>query len=382
MTPMQFRSTYFPQLANRVYLAACSLGARSAALDSAMTAMLDAMQQDEPAWSAFEAETQQVRARVANLIGAHVDQIALLPNASVGAYQVASTLRWDERPALLYSDQEFPSLAHVWLAQKARGAQPQPIRNTGRHADMAAQYAQRIDHGTKFVSIPHTCYLDGKTLPVKQIAACARSVGAKVFVDAYQALGVQAIDVGELDCDYLVGGAMKYLLGLPGLAFLFVRDGVGNDLDPQLTGWFGRKRPFDFDAVTLDFPSGASRFETGTPSIPSIYAANAGLGLIGALDQHIVQEHVASLIGYTCEKLLSQGETLLHMPRRGEHGAHLALSDASPASTDACLRKHGITVSPRGNALRLSFHYYNDASDIDFLCEVLKRCRQASTSFI
>ncbi|HEX7635558.1 MAG TPA: aminotransferase class V-fold PLP-dependent enzyme [Noviherbaspirillum sp.] len=380
MTPMQFRSTYFPQLANRVYLAACSLGARSVALDRAMTAMLDAMQQDEPAWSAFEEETQQVRARLAKLIGARVDQIALLPNASVGAYQVVSTLRWDERQALLYSDREFPSIAHVWLAQKARGARPQAIRNAGRHADMAAQYAQRIERGTRFVSIPHTSYLDGKTLPVKQIAACARSAGARVFVDAYQAVGVQAIDVGELDCDYLVGGTMKYLLGLPGLAFLFARDGVGNDLDPQLTGWFGRKWPFDFDAATLDFPNGASRFETGTPSVPSIYAANAGLSLIGDLNPHLVREHVASLIDYASEKLLSQGETLLHIPRRAEHGAHLALADASPAALDACLRKHGIVASPRGNALRLSFHYYNDASDIDFFCEALKRCRKTSTS--
>jgi selenocysteine lyase/cysteine desulfurase len=279
----------------------------------------------------------------------------------------------------MYSDQEFPSIAHVWLAQRARGARPESIRNVGRHADMAAQYAERIDRNTKFVSIPHTGYLDGRTLPVKRIAACARSVGAKVFVDAYQAVGVQAVDVGELDCDYLVGGAMKYLLGMPGLAFLFVRDGLGNDIDPQLTGWFGRKRPFDFDATTLDFPDGASRFETGTPSIPSIYAANAGLGLVGGLEPHSVQEHVASLVDYASEKLLSQGDRLLHVPRRGEHGAHLALADASPALLADFLLKHGIAVSPRGNALRLSFHYYNDAADIDLFCEFLKRYRKTST---
>jgi selenocysteine lyase/cysteine desulfurase len=376
---MQFRSTYFPQLADRVYLAACSLGARSVVLDCAMAAMLDTMRHDEPAWPAFESEVQQVRTRLAKLIGARVDQIALLPNASVAAYQVVSTLRWDEQPALMYSDQEFPSIAHVWLAQRARGARPESIRNVGRHADMAAQYAERIDRNTKFVSIPHTGYLDGRTLPVKRIAACARSVGAKVFVDAYQAVGVQAVDVGELDCDYLVGGAMKYLLGMPGLAFLFVRDGLGNDIDPQLTGWFGRKRPFDFDATTLDFPDGASRFETGTPSIPSIYAANAGLGLVGGLEPHSVQEHVASLVDYASEKLLSQGERLLHVPRRGEHGAHLALADASPALLADFLLKHGIAVSPRGNALRLSFHYYNDAADIDLFCEFLKRYRKTST---
>jgi selenocysteine lyase/cysteine desulfurase len=382
MTPLQFRSTYFPQLVDRVYLAACSLGARSTALDRALTAMLAAMRQDEPAWSAFEAEVQQLRTRLAKLIGARVDQIALLPNASVAAYQAVSTQRWDKRPTLLYPDQEFPSIAHVWLAQKARGARPQSICIGGTHAETAARYAERIDRGTKFVSIPHTCYLDGRTLPVQRIAADARAAGAKVLVDAYQAVGVQTIDVGELDCDYLVGGAMKYLLGLPGLAFLYVRDGVENDLDPQLTGWFGRKRPFDFDPDTLDFPNAASRFETGTPSIPSVYAANAGLGLLGAQGTDTIAAHVASLIEYASDKLRSRGETLLHIPRRGEHGAHLALADPSPEAAAAGLQKHGITVSPRGNALRLSFHYYNQSADIDLLCDALKQYRKALSPFI
>jgi selenocysteine lyase/cysteine desulfurase len=70
---------------------------------------------------------------------------------------------------------------------------------------------------------------------------------------------------------------------------------------------------------------------------------------------------------------------LLHVPRRGEHGAHLALADASPALLADFLLKHGIAVSPRGNALRLSFHYYNDAADIDLFCEFLKRYRKTST---
>lgn len=376
VSPDRFRAAYFPHLETAVYLAACSLGARSAALDRAMTQMLASMDRDQLAWAAFEDQVRQVRSNLARLIGANVEQIALVPNASIGAYQVVSTLRFDERRTILYADGEFPSIAHVWLAQRPRGALPRCIRVDGGHTDMEAQYAAYIDGGTKFVSIPHTCYLDGKTLPVNRIAAHARRYGAKVFVDAYQALGVQPIDVNELDCDYLVGGTMKYLLGLPGLAFLFVRNASGNDLEPQLTGWFGRKRPFAFDATSLDFPDTAARYETGTPAVPAIFAANAGLGLIASLDLHSVREHVASLTEYAAQHLLAQGETLLRVPIRGTHGAHLSLCDPSPARTDAHLQAHHITVSPRGNALRLAFHYYNNTSDVDRFCRALRAYRK------
>ena len=62
---------------------------------------------------------------------------------------------------------------------------------------------------------------------------CAHARGARVFVDAYQAVGVLPVNVDELGCDYLVAGTCKYLLGLPGVAFLYVRDGVAD-------GWIRR----------------------------------------------------------------------------------------------------------------------------------------------
>lgn len=381
VTPDQFRQRHFPSMEKGSYLAACSLAPLSTALDTQMASMLSAMGGNGLAWPHFEEEVSRVRTSLARLIGARTDQIALLPNATVGAYQVASTLQWNSRPGMVYSSEEFPSLAHVWLAQRARGARPASVRNTGGHADLAEQYARHIGPETRLVSIPHTCYRHGQTFPVKIVAAYAHAAGAKVFVDAYQSVGVQRIDVNELDCDFLVGGTMKYLLGLPGLAFLYVRDPLGNDVDPTLTGWFGRKRPFDFDSETLDFPDGAARFETGTPAIPSIYAANAGMALIEELNLDTVQAHVASLIAYMASRAREQGETLVRIPQGGEHGAHLALRDHSAGKLAASLQSSGITASARGDSLRLALHYYSSAADIDACCDAVVRYRRTCSSF-
>lgn len=375
MTPVRFRARHFPGLGQQTYLAACSLAPHSEPLARAMAAMLAAMKGGKLAWHAFEEQGQAVRTALARLIGARVDQVALLPNASVGAYQVASTLSWEGKPGIVYSDQEFPSLAHVWLAQGARGAAPLAMRNTGAQSCIERQYAERIGKDTRLVSVPHVCYRHGQRFPVARIAEHAHAAGAKVFVDAYQGVGVQAIDVDSLACDYLVGGTMKYLLGLPGLAFLYVRDGLGNDIDPQLTGWFGRVRPFDFDPLALDFPPSAARFETGTPAIPAIYAANAGLAMLSELDMYAVQDHVAMLVGRAAARLQAQGETLMLAPRAGEHGAHIAVHAPKAAALADALEGEGVVASPRGDALRLSFHYYNTVEDIDTCCAALRRAR-------
>jgi selenocysteine lyase/cysteine desulfurase len=355
---------HFPALAQRVHLASCSLGARSADLDAAMHRMLDDMATGGAPWGLFEEQVFEARQRFARLIGAEADQVAVVPNASVGAYQVASTTDWSARPKIVTTPLEFPSVAHVWLAQQPRGAE----------VTYAERYEELVDGRTGLVSVPMTTYQDARRMPVADVARLAHDAGAKVFVDAYQAVGTEPVDVGRLGCDYLVAGTMKYLLGLPGLAFLYVRDPESVHREPSLTGWFGRTDPFAFDPRTLDFSATAARFETGTPAVPAAYTANAGLRLIGELDLAEVREHVLGLQDHAIERLAAQGERVRVLPR-DVRGAHIGLLDADPAGLAKSLAQRGIAVSPRGEVVRLSFHYHTDAGDIAGLCSALSEVR-------
>jgi selenocysteine lyase/cysteine desulfurase len=385
-TPAEFRAE-FPSFNSVVHLASCSIGARSTALDTALGRMLDAMSAGPAAWSEFEQQAQGARQRFAALIGAHPDQVAIVPNASVGAYQIASTLMLGCRDRVITTTEEFPSIAQVWLAQRPRGVQVAFADAAGAsgatgmdEADPvdAGHYGAAVDAHTALVSVPLVTYGHGRLLPVAEVAALAHTRGARVFVDAYQAVGVLPVNVDELGCDYLVAGTCKYLLGLPGVAFLYVRDGVAGGLDPALTGWFGRVDPFAFNPRRLDFPCTARRFETGIPAVPALYAANAGLDLIADLDLHEVRRHVTGLIELATQQLTAQGERVAEASAAAAHGAHVGLADTDPAALAARLAKHGIAVSPRGSAVRLSFHYYNDAHDVELLCAALRQCRRLS----
>jgi len=367
MNPAAFRR-HFPMLEQTVYLASCSLGARSADLDSALAAMLTTMAEAGAPWHDFEDQVDLARRRFAGLIGAHRDQIALVPSASVGAYQIASTVNTRARPKIVLSRDEFPSLSHVWLAQRGRGVEVV-------HVD-GADYAAAVDRLTALVSVPMTTYRDGVRMPVAETAALAHEAGARVFVDAYQAVGVEPVDVDALGCDFLVAGATKYLLGLPGAAFLYARALEPGDLPPTLTGWFARVDPFAFDPFRLDFPTRARRFETGTPPVPALYAASAGMGLIGQLDPAAVRAHVRGLVELAVALLTEQGEKLRVAGDPDRRGAHVAILDEDPAALAAWLAARHVVISPRGDVGRLAFHYYNTAEDVHAVCAEIARYRR------
>lgn len=373
MDPVTFRQE-FRGLETLRHLASCSQGALSNRLVAALEEYRRTLLERGAAWDVWMVQVERARELFAASIGAAVDDVAVVPCASEGAYQVASTQAWQNRPVLVTTDMEFPSVAHVWLAQRRRGAKVQHVADHDWQVD-AEDYAALFGPETGLVSVPLISYRNGLRMPVAEIASLAHEAGARVFVDAYQGFGVEPVDVTELGCDYLVTGTLKYALGLPGLAFLYVRPELVDDQPPTLTGWFGRVDPFAFDPRSLDHPTHARRFETGTPSVPSAYAAVAGLSLLAELDPHEVRRHVADLTRQLHAELVGMGETLRSPQADERRGPLVALRDADPARLDLFLRERHIAASPRGEVLRFSFHHYNSESDVEALLRALRDYR-------
>lgn len=371
----RFRDT-FPALEESVHLASCSQGALSMDLTSALFEMQHSMRQYGAPWELWTAEVERARVRFASFINAVPEEIAVVSCASEGAYHVASTQRWEERPGVVTTDMEFPSIAHVWLAQQSRGAQVTYAAN--REGLVSPDgYVSAIDQRTGLVSIPLVSYRNGARMPVQEATQAARRVGAKVFVDGYQACGVMPVDVRELDCDYFVSGTLKYMLGLPGMAFLYVRGGTVDEVPPQLTGWFGQRDPFTFDPQTLDHAQDARRFQTGTPAIPAAYAAMAGLKALASVPKEAVEKRVGQLVDRAHQTLVDDGERLWSPADPSLRGPMVAVVDEDPGRLAGYLASRRISTSPRGHVLRLSFHGYNDMRDVDAVCQAIRDYRKS-----
>jgi len=352
--------------AGRTHLSGCSLPPRWRGIDEAMASMLHAMADDPAPWHGFEAEVELSRQRFAELVNASADQIAVLPTATVAAYQVATAQDWS-RPQILGTDEDFPSISQLLQAQQVRGARldfvPDPLS--------LDSWQEFLSERTGLVSVPLVTYRHGVCTPVAELCRLAAAAGARTFVDAYQGAGVVPIDVEELGCDYLVAGASKYLLGLPGVAFLYCREPGAIRRPPELTGWMGRVPPNNFDPRCAEVADTARRFEIGTPAIPAVLAVSAGLRLLNEVGVSKVYEHVCRLRERLADGASAAGLPLVGFRPGRPHGAHLAFAMPDPGATADRLAARGVSVSPRGDVVRVAMHLYNTDADIDRVLECL-----------
>jgi selenocysteine lyase/cysteine desulfurase len=336
LTVEQFRAR-FPIFAHTVYVNSCSQGALSLDVRAALDAFTVSWDTHGSPWERWVGEVERLRAAFAVSIGAAADEIAVMPSASVAIAAIATALGFDaNRRRVLLSEFEFPTMAHVWLAQQRRGAVVDWVPADGEALPIE-HFERRIDGRTLIVPATHVCFRNGYRLDVVALASLCKERGAYLMLDDYQRTGTAPLDVHALGVDFLVTGALKYLLGPAGIAFLYVRRELIERLEPLSTGWFGRVSPFAFSLDPLDWAASARRFETGTPPVPSVYAAAAGLDL-------------------------------LHPERRG---ALVVVRCTDATALVQRIEARGIVASARGTGLRVSFHAYNNDADVDAVLAAL-----------
>lgn len=373
LTPAQFREN-FKMLDEAPHFASCSQGALSDHLAHTMQRMTGSLIDAQAPWGAWVNKVEEYRTLAGRMLGVDGENVAVLSCASEGAFQVVSSLDWSgERRRLVTSELEFPSVGNVWHAQK------DPIEvvtvpgiEASLHAD---NWIPLIDERTKLVSIPLVSYINGTRPEIDRVIAHAHSVGALVFVDAYQGAGVVPFSAAELECDFLVTGNLKYLLGLPGIAMLYVRDCVNVERPAALTGWFGRVNPFAFDSAGVDYPENARRFETGTHPIPSAYAGVSGFEMVAKIDLAQTWGHIEGLRDRLADELTVLGHTLDFPAESAHRGPEVAIVMPDPDALASRLAEYRIGTSPRGERLRLSFHAYSNEQDIDKLVQALAKLK-------
>ena len=194
-----------------------------------------------------------------------------------------------------------------------------------------------------------------------------------VFVDAYQTLGITDIDVHALKVDFLAGGCLKFLLGVPGIAFLYVKPAIAERLNPSATGWFGRAEPFAYRVDELTWAPRGRRFDTGTPPVPNAFVARAGLRVINEVGTAAIDARMRTLKQYLVEGGNARGLEILGTTDLERSVATTAFDCDSVESgaVENALRARGVIATARGPALRLAPHFYSTEQDIDTSLDAL-----------
>jgi selenocysteine lyase/cysteine desulfurase len=371
LSPDQFRSR-FPIFERRVYLNSCSQGALSIDVESAVQEWLRTWHEGGSPWELWVDTVEQLRTAFAMAIGADREEIAVVPSASAGINAIASALDFGgARHHVVMGEFEFPTMAQAWLAQQRRGATIRWARAVGDTLPVDA-YAAVIDERTLIVPATHVCFKNGHKTDIASLASLCHARGAYLFLDDYQRTGSGPIDVHALGVDFMVTGCLKYLLSPPGIAFLYVRRDLIERFEPTITGWFGRVNPFAFQIESLDWPSSARRFESGTPPVPNAYATIAALNLLDGIGYDVVSARIEQVV----ERYVSAADAagfVVRTPMARERRGPLAVVQSVDApALVARLAARGIITSSRGDGLRVSFHAYNNQADVDAVISALE----------
>nr|BBH91400.1 putative aminotransferase YcbU [Thermosporothrix sp. COM3] len=374
----------FPILQRKTYFSSCSCGALSRRSSQNVTRFLDTWNEwgSQARQDLWLEEVARARNRFASIIGAQEHEVAIAPSVSVALSSIASALDYSQRKKVVLSDMEFPSLAYQWLAKRRYGVECQFVRSPDRVYVPSELFEEVVDEQTVLVATSRVYGASGYIQDIRAVADTAHRHGAYVLVDDYLGTGLIPVNVNALDVDFLVTSTQAWLMGGPGLAFVYIREGLLSSFWPTIASWFGHQEQFQYRIEELVFRSDARRIELGTPAMAAIYAANGGLDMV--LEASV--ESICERSRYLSNDLIARARELgwkVHAPLEQERRSPIvALEVERPQDMLKELLARNIIVDCYSGLLRISPYFYNTIEEnaivIEAIAEILKNRKSTS----
>ena len=363
----------FPIFRTKTYLNTCSLGPLARRVRSAVEMFLDEWEtRGAAAWSDRWIDAlDAVRGKVARVIGAAKEEIAIAPSVSVALSSLASAIDYRERPNVILSDIDFPTLGHQWLVKD--NANTSFIASVDRVTVPPERFEAALDEFTSVVATSHVYYASGAIQDIARIAKSAHGTGSLAVIDAYHATGQLPTDVHAAGVDAYITGGLKWLLGGTGIAFLYVRKDLLPRLEPTIAGWFGNARQWDFSPQVFEFHGDARRFELGTPAMAAVSAASAGLDLVLEIGVDRLRARQTELVDDLWDRATDAGFQVKTPPDSESRAGIIMVRRDDPAKDVRALAEKGIVVDARHDRVRISPYFYNTPEDHERIVEALQR---------
>jgi selenocysteine lyase/cysteine desulfurase len=296
----------------------------------------------------FDQPVRDGRAGYAALVGVPVESVAMAAGTSPALGLVAAAIPDGSRGATLAG--EFTSTTFPFAAQAGRG-----VSVTELPADELVATAGDYD----FVTVSLVQSATGAVLDVEALRERVAGTATLTIIDVTQAAGWKLLDLGW--ADVTVASVYKWLLAPRGTAFLSVSGRAADLMTPHAANWYAGERPWEsIYGLPLRLASDARRFDT-SPAWFSALGAGLTLPWLAGLDGAAVEAHTVGLADTVraALDLPPHPSAIVSLPSdRNEHAAER-------------LQSAGIRASIRAGAVRVGFHVYNTADDVDRLLTAL-----------
>jgi len=318
---------------------------------------------------------ENYRGPVAKFIGANLDEIALVRNATEGLNYVANGL--DLRPGdeVIYTDEEHGSGKSPWLLKQKRYGVvvrevnlPKPPAAKQQILDLFE--AARTPR-TRVVMASHITTMTGCVLPVKEICAWARQNYLLSFIDGAHVIGQFPINVHEIGCDFYITTPHKWLLSPKGIGVLYIREGASDQLWNTIAtgGWD-------------DYKSHAARLmQFGSTSVCILAGLMAAIELWGTIGPERIERRIRELHAYAKKRMGALPGAVVQSAPGEEFTAGILAVDFPGfdrmkfeqwANKEHRIRTRGTSPS----RFRISTHIYHNRADLDRFVDLLAEYRR------
>ena len=298
-------------------------------------------------WRDWEEDGEACRSLFASLVGAEAEDIALVTSTSSAAGLVAASLPVEQGSNVVLYERDFTSAMLPWRSLETRGAELRLVQ--------LEDVPETVDERTAIVSVSLVQSAEGRVVDLDAL----RATGARVFLDATQAVGTYPVDIDGID--YLVSHAYKWLLSPRGLAFFYVRPERRLEVEPWTAGWKSREDPYSDYYGLPELTGDARRLDVSLPWFPAA-GGRASLELFASLGVDRIAAHNLGLArAFTAQLGLPEAASPI-----------VCLEVDRPENAAQRLQEAGVACSVRGGSVRFSFHLYNDEEDVELAASALR----------
>ncbi len=321
---------------------------------------------------------------VAEFINAEHDEVVITSGATQSLNMLARGLEYmiGEGDAIVLTRLEHHANLVPWLElAKRTGASIRYIELTHDYQIDMQSAREVIDDAVKIVSVTHASNTLGTIVPVENICAMAREVGALSIIDAAQSVPHFHVDVKAIGCDFLVFSGHK-VLGPTGAGVLYGTREQLQRLEPSM---FGGAMISEVTYMDARWGAVPHRFEAGTPNISSAIGMAAGLEYVRELGRDNVWAHEKQLTEYALQALEKVPGLRIIGPRHNRVGViSFVIDGVHSFDAGTLLDQQGIAVRTghhctqpllemlgEETTIRISLYFYNSEQEIDKLVKGL-----------
>ena len=329
---------------------------------------------------------EAVYARTAELLGARLEEVALVESATAGWQRAVSALRLRPGDRVLAARSSYVSSAlHLLSVERDHGVLVELLPNGPDGAvDLEALEAALRAGPAALVTAAHVPTSSGLVEPAAAIGALAGAHGVPYLLDATQSLGQLPVDMGAIGCDLLIGTGRKFLRGPRGTGLLAVRRPLLDRLAPEAPDVRGARWTAE---RSWELVPDAKRFELWEAAHALRLGLGAALTDLGTLGIDTVAQHLATLAASLRQRLAALPNVhVTDPPAAGGAIVTFVIDglDASEVQRQLAYRRVHLIAVPAGHGrwdmdhrgltkvVRASVHVYNDEDDLDALVEAVR----------